>query len=221
MDVVHVVHDASNITTMGISLNSSCKLCRREGVSLCGKEKCAFKRRPFPPGVHGPQYAKRKPRLSSYGLQLREKQKAKRLYNIMERQFVKYVSDALRKKGNTATYLVQLLETRLDNVVYRLGFASTRRQARQMVSHGFFMVNDAFVNIPSYQVRPGDAIKIKATKSAKGLVKNLSERLSKQQTPAWLSLDASAMSGKVTSIPEGEDLRQVFDPTLIVEFYSR
>src|SRR3990167_5315518 len=140
---------------MGVSLKTTCKLCRREGVSLCGRENCAFKRRPFPPGAHGPDQSKRKPRLSSYGTQLREKQKAKRLYNVLERQFRKYFEAASRKKGNTATYLVQLLETRLDNVVYRLGFALTRRQARQMVSHGFMTVNGENVNIPSYQVRPG------------------------------------------------------------------
>jgi small subunit ribosomal protein S4 len=190
-------------------------------VSLCGRENCAVKRRPFPPGVHGPAQMKRRPRLSSYGTQLREKQKAKRLYNVMERQFRRYFENASKKKGNTATYLIQLLETRLDNVVYRLGLALTRRQARQMVSHGFFTVNGKPVNIPSYQLRPGNIVAVKESKRTKGLLGNIQERLAKTEAPKWLSLEAANLTGKVVALPEGEDLRQVFDPTLIVEFYSR
>ncbi len=206
---------------MGVSLNTTCKMCRREGVSLCGRAKCAFTRRGYPPGVHGPAQARRKPRLSSYGIQLREKQKAKRLYNVMERQFRKYYEQASRRTGNTATYLVQLLELRLDNVVYRLGLAATRRQARQIVGHGFITVNGRVVDIPSAQVSVGDVVSVKETKRQKGIVSQMTERLAKAEAPKWLNLDAAAMSGKVTSVPEGEDLRQVFDPTLIVEFYSR
>ena len=116
-------------------------MCRRDGVSLCGKDHCALKRRHFPPGVHGPKSLKRRPRLSGYGLQLREKQKAKRLYGVLEKQFVRYVEEASRRKGNTAEFLVRVLESRLDNVVYRLGLRKTRRQARQIVSHGFIVVN--------------------------------------------------------------------------------
>jgi small subunit ribosomal protein S4 len=203
-------------------IESSCKICRREGVSLCGREKCAVKRRPFAPGVHGPAQARMRPRMSSYGLQLREKQKAKRLYGILERQFRKYFEHAIRKKGNTANFLVQMLEMRLDNVVYRLGFAATRRQARQFVGHGFVLVNGKPVNIPSYTVRVGDVISVKDNKREKGIVKQLQDRLAKSaETPRWVSLDAAALSGKVTAVPEGEDLRQVFDPRLIVEFYSR
>ncbi len=198
---------------------SSCKMCRREGVSLCGREKCAVKRRPYVPGVHGP--TARQARLSGYGKQLREKQKAKRLYNIMERQFRRYFEMARGKKGNTATFLVQILEMRLDNVVYRLGFATTRRQARQLVSHGFITVNGTSVNIASSTVRIGDIIGIKETKTQKGIVKSLSERLSSAQTPKWLHMDAANLSGKGVSLPEGEDLETVFDPTLIVELYSR
>ncbi len=194
-------------------------MCRREGVSLCGREKCAVKRRPYPPGVHGP--TARTSRLSGYGKQLREKQKAKRLYNIMERQFRNYFEMARRKRGNTATFLVQILERRLDNVVYRLGFAVTRRQARQMVSHGFVTVNGKTLNIPSALVSVGDEIAIHATKTEKTLVKNMSERLSGAQPPTWLHLDAAAQTGKVVSAAEGEDLETVFDPTLIVELYSR
>lgn len=206
---------------MGKTLKTTCKMCRREGVSLCGKEKCALKRRNFPPGVHGPAQAMKKPRLSSYGLQLREKQKAKRLYNVMERQFRRYFEMATQKEGNTADFLIQTLERRLDNVVYRLGFAKTRRQARQMVGHGFITINGALVDIPSYSVRVGEVIEIKESKKQKGLTTGMSERLTKAETPRWLSLDAAKVSGKVTSLPEGEDLKSVFDPTLIVEFYSR
>ncbi len=193
-------------------------MCRREGVSLCGKEKCAVKKRSFTPGMHGPG---RRARLSVYGTQLREKQKAKRLYNILERQFKNYFEKASKQKGNTGDILVQLLEERLDNVVYRLGFASTRRQARQLVNHAYFEVNDKKVNIPSYRVKVGDVISIRKNKAEKKITKEIKERLSKHETPSWLHLDPEKMSGKVTSIPEGEDLKQVFDTKLIVEFYSR
>lgn len=206
---------------MGKTLKTTCKMCRREGVSLCGKEKCALKRRQAPPGVHGPAQAMRRPRVSSYGIQLREKQKAKRLYNVMERQFRRYFEAATQKKGNTADFLIQILERRLDNVVYRLGFAKTRRQARQMVGHGFITVNGVLVDIPSFTVRVGEVIAFKESKKSKGLLNGLQERLQKTEAPRWLSLDAATFTGKVTSLPEGEDLKSVFDPTLIVEFYSR
>jgi small subunit ribosomal protein S4 len=206
---------------MGKTLRTGCKLCRREGVSLCGREKCAVKRRPYPPGVHGPLTKRGGPRLSGYGKQLREKQKAKRLYNLMERQFRRYFEMARGKRGNTATFLVQILERRLDNVVYRLGFAKTRRQARQMVSHGFFTVNGTPVNIPSHLVRVGDDIRIKETKINTELVKGLAERLTHAEPARWLHLDVSSSFGKVVALPEGEDLETVFDPTMIVELYSR
>lgn len=203
---------------MGKMKDTSCKLCRREGVSLCGREKCAAKRRPFAPGVHGPG---RRSRLSAYGQQLREKQKAKRLYGILERQFGNYFNKASRQSGNTGDLLVRLLEERLDNVIYRLGFASTRRQARQMVSHAFFEVNGQKVNVPSYQVRVGDEITVRESKANKKMFENISERLAKHEAPGWLHLDAAKLTGKMTSHPEGEDLKQIFDPKLIVEFYSR
>lgn len=205
---------------MGKTLKATCKMCRREGVSLCGKEKCALKRRPTPPGVHG-QTAQRA-RLSTYGKQLREKQKAKRLYLIMERQFRKYFEHATKMKGDTGMLLTQLLEERLDNVLYRLGMAKTRRQARQMVGHGFIEVNGKKVDIPSYQVHVGDTVSIRASKRGKGLVTlGMTDGMQKQQPPAWLTVDAAALSGKITGVPEGEDLKSVFDPKLIVEFYSR
>ncbi|HBK34443.1 MAG: 30S ribosomal protein S4 [Candidatus Uhrbacteria bacterium GW2011_GWE2_40_58] len=206
---------------MSSKMKITCKMCRREGVTLCGRDNCALKKRAYPPGVHGPKYARRKPRLSSYGLQLREKQKAKLFYNVLESQFRRYFEKASQKRGNTAEFLMQLLEERLDNVVYRLGFAKTRRQARQMISHGFFTVNDHLVNIPSYQVQIGDQIQIRDSKKTKALLKENEEMTKRHETPKWLSLDTKTMIGKVTSLPEGDDLRQVFDPTLIVEFYSR
>jgi len=203
------------------NLKITCKMCRREQVSLCGKETCAFKRRPTLPGVHGPKYLRRKPRLSSFGTQLREKQKARRLYNIMERQFRTYFEEATRKQGNTADILVQLLELRLDNVVHRLGFGMTRRQARQIITHGFMEVNGKPVDIPSYRVHVGDVISVRESKQSKSLVTQMKEHVAKHDAPQWLTMDAATLTGKVTSIPEGEDLRSVFDPTLIVEFYSR
>ncbi len=193
-------------------------MCRREGVSLCGKEKCAAKRRSFTPGDHGPN---RRARLSPYGIQLREKQKAKRFYNVMERQFRNYYTKAMTQKGNTGETLIRFLEMRLDNAIYRLGFASTRRQARQMVNHALFEVNGKKVNIPSYQVRVGDEITIRENKKNKIIFENLGERLAKHDAPTWLHTDAAELSGKITSVPEGEELKQPFDTKLIVEFYSR
>jgi small subunit ribosomal protein S4 len=195
------------------------KLSRRLGITL-GKEKYVS-RRPYAPGVHGPAQSKRKPRQSGYALQLQEKQRAKAVYGIRERQFRKYFEQAKKKPGNTATYLVELLERRLDNVVYRLGIASTRRQARQVVTHGFMSVNGVSVNVPSYQVRPGDIVAVRDTKKKKGLIPQMAAEVQKRERPKWLAMDAKELSGKVTSVPEGDDLRQMFDPTLIFEFYSR
>lgn len=204
---------------MGKTLKTTCKMCRREGVSLCGRERCALKRRASLPGQHGP--LQKSPKLSGYGLQLREKQKAKRLYGIMERQFRRYFEAARRKTGNTSEHLIRELELRLDNAVYRLGFAKTRRQARQMVSHSFFTVNGKTVNIPSYSVRVGEEIAIKENKLKKKNVENLSEQMTKSIAPKWLNATPGSLKGKVVSLPEGEDLQSVFDPTLIVELYSR
>ncbi len=195
------------------------KLSRRLGITL-GKDKWVA-RRPYPPGVHGPAQMKRKSRQSGYGLQLMEKQRAKAVYGLRERQFRKYFEQAKKKKGNTATHLVELLERRLDNVVYRLGLASTRRQARQIVTHRFVEVDGVAVNIPSYQVRPGEVINIREEKMKKGLIPQISAGLAKRELPKWLTMNAASLTGKVTTVPEGEDLRQLFDPTLIVEFYSR
>ena len=195
------------------------KRSRRLGITL-GKEKYV-RRRAYPPGVHGPKQAVGRSRLSSYGEQLKEKQKAKAIYGVLERQFSNYFVKANRSGGNTSVHLVQYLELRLDNVIYRLGWAKTRRQARQMVGHGFILVNDKRVDIPSFRVSIGEVISIKASKLEKGLVKNIPEAMKVSTLPSWLSRDEKGMTGKITAIPEGEDLKQDFDPTLIVEFYSR
>lgn len=204
---------------MARNISPIVKRSRRLGLVL-GKEKFA-RRRAYPPGVHGPKQAKMRPRMSAYGEQLREKQKAKALYGVLEKQFRNYFEKASSKKGNTAETLVRLLEMRLDNVVYRLGWAKTRRQARQMVSHGFIVVNGERVDIPSFTVTVGDAIAVKESKLEKPLVKMIPETMKLATVPKWVARDDKAIAGKVTALPEGEDLDQGFAPTLIVEFYSR
>lgn len=159
--------------------------------------------------------------MTGYGVQLREKQKAKRLYGIMETQFRNYFQKAKKTKGDTSENLVRNLETRLDNVVYRLGYARSRAMARQMVSHGMFTVNDKKVNIPSFSVRPNDVIRIKGNKAAKKIFESLKDKLKKHETPSWLAMDSAKLEGKVLSAPAGDELKQIFDPKLIVEFYSR
>jgi len=209
---------------MASTSNAKCRLCRRQGDKLflrgerCSSAKCAIIRRNYPPGVHG---QKGTGRLTGYGIQLREKQKAKRLYGVMETQFRNYFESAKKLKGDTSEHLVRNLETRLDNVVYKLGFARSRAMARQMVSHGLLTVNDKKVNIPSYAVRTNDVIRIKDNKTSKKIFENLKDRLNKHETPSWLLLDANKLEGKILGMPEGDELKQLFDPKLIVEFYSR
>lgn len=194
------------------------KLCRREGVKLCDSPKCPLARRNYPPGVHGP---KGYPRLTPYGEQLREKQKAKRLYGVQERQFKNYFESAIKKRGNTGAFISQMLEKRLDNTVYRCGFATTRNQARQMVSHGFFTVNGKKVDIPSYQVQPKDVIAIKSNKVQSKLFTDLDKKFQKIELPGWLFLEAKSKSVKVVSDPLIEEASQIFNIQSIVEFYSR
>lgn len=204
---------------MGRDLTPQHKRCRALGEKICLSKKCPVARRPFGPGQHGP--TRRAPKLSGYALQLREKQKAKWHYDIMERQFRKYFEAAARKSGDTGVHLVQTLEMRLDNVVYRLGFAVTRRQARQMVNHGFFTLNGRECNIPSAMTKPGDTIGIKKNRSSKKIFNGLEEKLKTVKTPGWLSINVEKQEGKVLNAPIGDDLKQIFDPKLIVELYSR
>lgn len=209
---------------MSRTAEPKCKKCRREGEKLylkgekCLGPKCPVVRRAFPPGQHGPTSRKR---LTPFGVQLREKQKAKRLYGLMEKQFSSYFKKASGKSGDTGVFLKQFLELRLDNVVYRLGFARSRRQARQLVGHGMFLVNGKSVNIPSYQVRPGDLVSIKESKASKKVFSEMKDRLAKHEVPGWLSLEAKEAKGKVINRPEAEELDKSFDSKLIIEFYSR
>lgn len=205
------------------TLESSCKLCRRESEKLflkgdrCFTSKCAIVKRNYVPGVHG---TKRQPRLSEYGQQLRSKQKAKRMYGVMEKQFVKYYQKASSQE-DSAVALKRLLEMRFDNAVYRLGFAISRSQARQMISHGMFTVNGKKMDIPSYQVHIGDLIAIKENKAAKPLFKDLGEKLAQHHLKSWLSLDADQLEGKIVSLPHKNDLEESVAANQIIEFYSR
>ena len=203
-----------------------CKLCRREGEKLflkgerCLSPKCALERRPYPPGLHGRQAQFRRKK-SDYGLQLRAKQKTRRVYGVMERQFRRYFREAERRRGLTGTNLLILLESRLDNVVYRLGFALSRPQGRQMVRHGHFEVNGRKVNVPSYLVKPGDIVTVRPNSRSKALFKEIALDLEHRAVPDWLSRDDVAMSGRVLSLPERGDIDVTINEQLIVEYYSR
>lgn len=209
---------------MAKSLDPKCKQCRREGTKLflkgekCSSPKCSIVKRNYPPGIHG---TKRRARLTEYGQQLREKQKAKRIYGILERQFRNYYKKAIHQKGDTGEILQQLLEMRLDNVIYRIGLARSRNQARQMVNHGLFLVNNKKVNIPSYQIKPKDEITIKPQKAKAKIFDNLEKILEKQVVPNWINLDKKTKTAKILNKPKGGELENTFNPRLIVEFYSK
>ena len=184
----------------------------------CESSKCALARRPYAPGVHGPG---RPSRQTDYGKQLREKQKAKRLYGISETQFANYYKKAMKLKGDSGMNLVQLLELRLDNVIYRAGFAKSRASARQIVSHAHILVNNKPVNIPSYLVKSGDIVTVQENKQNKSNWKTLSEDLKNHIAPSWLAVEPAKLVAKITSTPSAEELKEAFDPKLIIEFYSR
>lgn len=195
------------------------KIARRFGINLGLKTNPTkvAKRLAQPPGVHGPK--KRRSNPSTFAKQLLEKQKAKIVYGIRERQLTRYVNEATRQTGNSETHLLQLLEMRLDNVVYRLGFATTRAQARQMVTHGMFMVNGVKLDVASHTVKVGDIITVKPNKQKKKLFEGLAERAPKE-LPSWVAFDASALKGTVTSKPTPADSDKVFDAKLIIEYFS-
>lgn len=201
--------------------NATCRLCRREGMKLflkgdkCYSDKCPVARRTYAPGQHG----QNKKKLTNYGIQLREKQKLRRHYGVLERQFERYFEEAERMKGITGDNLLQLLERRLDNVVYRLGFASSRPQARQFVSHGHIQVNGKKVNIPSYLVKAGDVISIKEQSRSIELIKSNLEAAA--TVPDWLELNKDSYEGKVVSLPRREHVDLPIEEHLIVELYSR
>lgn len=194
------------------------KLCRRVGEPLCGSPKCPALKRPYPPGQHGTKLQGRK--LSEYGLRLLEKQKLRYIYGLMERQFHRYFERAARGRGNTGEMLLRLLETRLDAVVYRLGFARTIAQARQLVNHGHITVNGRKVDIPSYQVRPGDVIAVAEKSRDLGIVREALETL-RVEPPAYLSADPERLEGRLLRYPERDEIPVAIDEKLIVEFYSR
>jgi len=201
-----------------------CRQCRREGLKLylkgerCYTEKCGISRRSYVPGQHG-QGRRSKP--SEYGLQLREKQKARRIYGVLESQFRRYFREADRRKGITGENLLRLLELRLDNVVYRLGLAASRPEARQLVRHGHFNVNGSRVSIPSYQVSPGEVVAVHPGSRDKGRFKDLAELLKNQGAVDWLEVDRQGLSGKVVRLPAREEIDIPITEHLIVELYSR
>ncbi|MCS7149878.1 MAG: 30S ribosomal protein S4 [Caldimicrobium sp.] len=202
-----------------------CRLCRREGIKLflkgerCYTDKCAFERRSYPPGQHGPVQLRVK--LSDYGIRLREKQKVKRIYSISEKQMRKYYDMAINMTGQAGHNLLQLLERRLDNVVYRLGFAPSRIQARQMVNHGFFLINGQPVDIPSYLVKIGDTIELKEKyRNLPQISENLEVRLQKG-IPSWLELEIESFKGRVKALPTREDITMPIHESYIIEFYSK
>jgi small subunit ribosomal protein S4 len=200
-----------------------CRLCRRYGEKLylkgerCFGPKCAFVKRPTPPGTA----SQRRRKVSDRGLQLREKQRARVFYGLLERQFRGYYDEALRKTGVTGEILVRSLESRLDNVVYRLGFADSRKQARQVVRHGHIALNDRKTDIPSAQVKVGDSISFTPRGAKTEYAKTVQETLRSKQVPSWLSLDLGAMRGRVIGEPTLESAEAFFDPNVIVEYYSR
>jgi len=200
----------------------SCRQCRREGQKLflkgerCYSGKCALEKRAYAPGQHGQG---RKGKQSNYGLQLREKQKAKRFYGLLETQFRNYFDKASKIKGVTGETLLALLETRLDNVVFRMGFASSRKEARQLVNHNHFMVNAKKVNIPSYQVQPGDVIKVKEKSTSSPKFKEIRDMAI--STPPWITVDTEKLEGKVIAIPRRDEIDTPVAEHLIVELYSK
>jgi len=202
---------------------SVCRLCRREGMKLflkgdrCFKEKCAFERRGYAPGQHG----RRRSKVQGYGIQLREKQKVKRMYGVLERQFRNYFQRASRRKGITGTNLLQMLERRLDNVVYRLGFASSRAMARQLVSHGHILVNGRKVDVSSSLVDAGAIVSLRATSRKNEAIKICLDTAKGRGVPAWLELDADEFRGVVKQLPVRGDITMPVQEQLIVELYSK
>jgi small subunit ribosomal protein S4 len=203
---------------------ATCRQCRRENLKLflkgdrCYSDKCAFERRPYAPGQHG---QRRGGKFSDYRLQLREKQKVKRIYGTLERPFHRYYQMAERRKGITGINLLMLLECRLDNMIYRMGFASSRNQARQLVRHNHFLVNDKKVNIPSYQVKIGDVIQVKEKSRHVQAIIDALETVVRRGIPTWIDLDKTNFKGVLKALPNREDLTLPIQEQLIIELYSK
>jgi small subunit ribosomal protein S4 len=202
---------------------SVCRICRREGAKLflkgsrCYTKKCSFERRPSPPGQHGV----RRRKVGDFGLQLREKQKVRRVYGVLERQFRNYFRDAETHTGVTGEALLRSLELRLDNVVFRMGFATSRAQARQLVGHGHFAVNGRPTNIPSFQLRVGDRVEVRESRRSREPFKTAKETLRSHQAPDWLTIDAAKLSGTVVELPRRDQMPLDLNEQLVVEYYSR
>ncbi len=200
-----------------------CRICRREGLKLflkgsrCYTKKCSFERRSTPPGMN----TMRRRKVSEYGLQLREKQKVRKSYSVLERQFRNYFQKAEQHQGMTGENLLRLLEMRLDNVVYRMGFASSRAQARQLVGHGHFAVNGRPTNIPSFGTKVGDRIEVRETRRGREIFKVATESMRSAQIPEWVSVDAAKLSGILLAEPAREQMPLEFNEQLVVEYYSR
>ena len=204
-----------------------CKLCRRQGEKLflkagrCYTTKCAMERRPYPPGEHGYEQQYRRNRPSAYGIQLREKQKLRRIYGVLEKQFRRYYQEATRRKGMAGTNLLIILESRLDNVVYRIGLASSRAQARQLVNHGHFDVNGRRCDIPAALLKQGDVVSIHPTSRQLTYFGQVGETLGVHPVPGWLTFDSIDMTGRVLNYPAREEIDLSVNEQLVVEYYSR
>jgi len=202
---------------------AKCRICRREGQKLflkgdrCFTDKCAYERRPYVPGQHG----RRRSKISDYAVQLREKQKVRRMYGVLEKQFRAYYQQADMKKGVTGHNLLALLEMRLDNVIYRLGFANSRDQARQLVRHGIFVLNGRRVNVPSMQVKEGDVITVREESKKVPVIQEAQEVIARRGCPDWLEIDGTALKGVVKASPVREDIQFPINEQLIVELYSK
>lgn len=205
-------------------IESECRLCRREGLKLflkgdrCYTEKCAFERRGYAPGEHG--QARRKQH-SDYGVQLREKQKLKRMYGLLERQFRSYFEKADKQKGITGTQLLLFLERRMDNMVFRMGFTNSRNEARQLVRHNHFLVNGKSVNIPSYNIKAGDRIQVREGSKKMGRILEAMETVARRGVPQWLEIDKDNFTGFVKALPAREELTMPVQEQLVVELYSK
>ncbi|MEX2272524.1 MAG: 30S ribosomal protein S4 [Vicinamibacterales bacterium] len=201
-----------------------CRLCRREGMKLflkgerCYTEKCAIEKRNMPPGQHG---RARKAKMVGYGVQLREKQKVKRIYGVLENQFRRYFETAERTRGITGETLLQLLERRLDNVIYRAGFSTSRAQARQLVRHGHFLVNGRKVDVPSYSVRQGDIVSVRQTSLENPVIAHAMEEVKGRGVPEWIAIDSTKLAGTIASLPTREQINLPVQEQLIVELYSK
>lgn len=209
---------------MARNLDPKCRQCRREGEKLflkgekCFTDKCAIEKRNFPPGQHG---QRRNQRLSDYGVQLREKQKLRRIYGILEKQFRGYYAEADRQKGITGENLLQLLECRLDNVTYRMGIGSSRTESRQIVRHNSILVNGRRVNIPSYQVKPGDVIQVTESAKQQLRIKGALAAADQRGFPEWLEVDVKGLKGTFKSKPQRDELPSTINESLVVELYSK